>query len=101
MPASALTEEELAAGRIDEAREPTMEWTRSPPDVAGFWLRINVTGRPQLHTVRLWPTDDLLHIDWGGGGERGELALPHHKMEGWWWCGPIGLPPGAVLEHKR
>ena len=67
-----------------------LTWSRTPPDAVGWWLRMNAAGQPSIHQVSVWPDTDDFYIGWGQLGLR---SVTDPKLQGWWWYGPIPIPP--------
>lgn len=66
------------------------KWRKEPPDEVGYWLRINVTGRPQItHAMKV---GKVLMVMWGSNEESKLLEADHPKLKDWWWK-KLNLPP--------
>lgn len=61
----------------------SIRWRKQPPDETGYWLRINVAGRPQVeHAMKV---DGVLMVMWGRNEQSKLLNHDHPKLKGWWW----------------
>lgn len=83
----------------DITTEPT--WRRSPPDAEGWWIRVNAINNFRFHLVYR-STEETLQIEWEEtlqiewetiSGRWVVLDASDEKLKGWWWYGPIPVPP--------
>lgn len=71
-----------------------MKWEKKVPDHAGYWLRINAIGKPQIHYI--FEIDEILVIEWGWGGEKenmrinGKIAIS--KLKYFYWLPLEDIP---------
>lgn len=74
-----------------------IKWEKKAPDQVGWWIRLNVIHKPEMvYVFEDWRNlDKALCVDWGWSGERDKMRIQDnlHKIEHFYWLGPIEIPP--------
>ncbi len=85
-------------------REVDNAWQKKAPDKVGYWIRMNVIHRPEIHYVfEDWKNPDkALRVNWGWTGEEAEMRIKDnlHKIEHFHWLGPIVIPPREFTNKE-
>jgi len=73
-----------------------MEWKKQAPDKVGYWIRLNVVHRPEVHYVSedFKNPDKALCVQWGWHDERASIRIKDnlHKIEHFYWTQLFNIP---------
>ena len=79
-----------------------LQWKKEPPNEPGLWLRVNATGDVVQHCANYGPGPDrTLQVSWDTiSGRFVVLRASEDGLKGWWWYGPIPVPPRPSQTPK-